>query len=104
MQTFAAILLSGCVYKYVSAINAGKKKENDNEEEIKIMNTNTMELNMNEMEQINGGIRPKSNNRNVQQIANKWLTNTVAPTAIAVGNGACLIGKVVCNWVAGLFD
>ena len=68
------------------------------------MNTNTMELNLKEMEKVNGGIRPKSNNRNVQQIAKDWLTNTVAPAAKAVGNGACILGKVAYNWFTGLFD
>ena len=68
------------------------------------MNTNTMELNLNEMENVNGGNRPKSHNRKVQQIAKDWLTNTVAPNAKAIGSGACVLAKVAYNWFTGLFS
>ena len=50
MQTFAAIPVFRRVYKYVSAVNTGKKETAM--KEIKIMNTNTLELNMSEMEQV----------------------------------------------------
>ena len=52
MQTFAAIPVFRRVYKYVSAVNTGKKETAM--KEIKIMNNNTLKLNMSEMEQVNG--------------------------------------------------
>ena len=72
--------------------------------EIKIMNTNTKELNLNEMEQVNGGRKKNPYKRETGEIIINWFSNTVAPNAKAVGNAVSFYGKAAINWVTGLFS
>ena len=67
------------------------------------MNTNTMELNMNEMEQVNGGLMPKTS-RESQKKVSVWFNNNIAPAVIAAGNATCTLGKFAVNLFTGLFD
>ena len=64
------------------------------------MNTNTNEMNMNEMEQVNGGVK----HHHYQNTMKKWSSNDVVSYAKAISNGACILGKVAYNWFTGLFD
>ena len=61
------------------------------------------ELNINEMEQVNGGLRPKTS-KECQKKVSVWFNNNVAPTVIAIGNTACALGKFAVNLFTGLFS
>ena len=66
------------------------------------MNTNTMELNINEMEQVNGGLNKRCETERVKR---DNVNNPAFDAAVkAVGSAACLAGRVAYNWIAGLFD
>ena len=62
------------------------------------MNTNRMELNINEMEQVNGGCASERMTRK------NCGSSSVEAAVKAVGNAACMLGRVACNWFTGLFD
>ena len=64
--------------------------------------TNMKELNINEMEQVNGGSKDcgKSQRMNRDNCGNSGIESA----AKAVGSAACLLGRVAYNWFTGLFD
>ena len=72
------------------------------------MNTNMMELDMKEMEQVNGGggikySNPKSNSGFSKETTN-WFNGTVIPAVENFGKAVGTVGKAAYNWVTGLFD
>ena len=65
--------------------------------------TNMKELNINEMEQVNGG--GKGHKPHQRTDHNDNCGNSSVEAAVkAIGNGACMLGRVACNWFTGLFD
>ena len=62
------------------------------------MNTNMKELNMGEMEQVNGGCASERMTRE------NCGESSIVSAAKAVGSGACMLGRVAYNWFTGLFD
>ena len=66
------------------------------------MNTNTMELNMGEMEQVNGG--RKNLCASERMTRENCGSSSVEATVKAVGSAACMLGRVAYNWFTGLFD
>ena len=72
------------------------------------MNTNTMELNMNEMEQINGGGRLGGRSAGRETSFSKkvsdWVDSTVIPAAVTFGKAVGTVSKAAYNWFTGLFD
>ena len=66
------------------------------------MNTNTMELNINEMEQVNGGRKKRCDTERMNR--ENCGESSITAAAKAIGSGACILGKFAYNWFTGLFD
>ena len=66
------------------------------------MNTNMKELNINEMEQVNGGSKKRCGTERMNR--EKCGSSSVEATVKAVGSATCMLGRVAYNWFTGLFD
>ena len=64
------------------------------------MNTNTKELNINEMEQVNGGSSLSADQKKMQ----KTLCGRIAEACMDAGKKAYVFGKIAISWISGLFD
>ena len=65
------------------------------------MNTNTMELNINEMENVNGGDSLFSPDKKKIE---KSLGGKILDACVDTGKKAYVYGKLAIRWFSGLFD
>ena len=65
--------------------------------------TNMKELNINEMEQINGGSIRYKHTQDYTPLG-KWFSNDFKPAAKNFGTIVRVLGKSAYNWFTGLFD
>ena len=67
------------------------------------MDNNTMELNINEMEQVNGGDDCNKSQR-VHRDPSTGSANKSTVNDAEILVRAITVGKAACDWITGLFD